>query len=86
MTIERFPPDRVTRIPVNLPFERVPSCAHDPGTGESFECTKCPTIKAVVADVCSADHHGCMFDKGLMQLAVEHLVSRGYDLQKPEPR
>lgn len=36
--VAAFPKDRVRRVPVNLPFARVPTCAHDPGSGDAFEC------------------------------------------------
>lgn len=84
MTIEPFPRNRIVRIPVNGPFERVPSCAHDPGSGDTFDCDKCPMIRRVVDDVCVPDSHGCVFDRNMMSAAVEHLVAHGYALQKSE--
>ena len=36
-----FPSERIVRIPVNMPFERMPECGCDPGSGERPPCS-CP--------------------------------------------
>lgn len=79
--IEQFPADKVRRLAVNLPFERLPTCGHDPGHGE-FICTKCPEINRLVDDVCQPDRNGVGYDRHHMRGAIEWLMAHGYDLQK----
>jgi hypothetical protein len=40
--VKPFPSKRIRRIPVNLPFERMPQCEHDTGVGEpAGHCRQC---------------------------------------------
>jgi hypothetical protein len=85
MAVEQFPPERIKRIPVNLPFERLPSCEHDTGRGGEFECSKCPPINALTdAILCDM-----MKDNGLPTMEREPLRSYisamlglGYEIRK----
>jgi hypothetical protein len=45
--VKKFPANRIRRIPVNLPFERLPQCDHDSGMGEppTEPCAKCAAQK-----------------------------------------
>ena len=72
MSIEQCPMNRVRRVPVNLPFEDVPS-----------ECLLDEAGEAVVSDMASVDiGHGLTFLPSACREALSLIRMAGYDVVK----
>lgn len=70
---------RPYRVSVNGPFERLPTCEHDPGIGVAYICDKCPTIDGLVAEVCC---DGLSLDPSYMRPAISALLAAGFKIEK----
>jgi hypothetical protein len=87
MSVEQFPSDRIKRIPVNLPFARVPTCEHDPGTGDTFACGKCPEVDAWTDFLCCEvmrQNGGVTLEREPLRTCVSAILSAGCKIVPPD--